>query len=93
MSWLEETHGRKFELVRHFFQSLFDSELSYAGGQWQSVAVGGFTLLLPVGMLLMDQRNAARLRALARLDTPGPFQSAVMASDWVFLRWRSPSQG
>jgi hypothetical protein len=60
---------------------MFDSELSAAGGQWKPVAIGFFTLLLPGGMLLMDQRNAARLRYLAALDTPGGFQAAVMGSE------------
>jgi hypothetical protein len=85
MNWLAErladTYGRKVELLRHFLTSMFDSELSAAGGQWRSVAIGWFTLLLPGGMLLMDQRNAARLRYFAKLNTPAPFQAAVMGSE------------
>jgi hypothetical protein len=51
---LAETRGTKFELLRHFLARMFDSELSHAGGQWQSAAIGFITLLLPAGMLLMD---------------------------------------
>jgi len=78
---MAETHGRKFELLRHFLSSMFDSELSAAGGQWKPVAIGCFTLLLPGGLLLMDQRNAARLRYLSGLDSAAPFKAAVMGTE------------
>jgi len=54
MSWLEETHGTKFELVRHFLARMFDSEMFSARGQWLRPAVSAFAMALPAGMLLLD---------------------------------------
>jgi len=55
VSWMAETTGESLNCGRHFLASMFDSELSAAGGQWKPVAIGFFTLLLPGGMLLMDR--------------------------------------
>lgn len=54
MSWMEETHGTKFELVRHFLARMFDSEMFSARGQWLRLAVSAFAMALPAGMLLLD---------------------------------------
>ncbi len=64
-----ETHGVQFELVRHFLGRMFDGEWG-APGQWQNIAVGAVSLLLPAGILLvregyLDPRAAMKYRALA----------------------------
>ena len=38
MSWLDETRGVHFELVRHFLSQTFDSEMFSSRGQWRTVA-------------------------------------------------------
>ncbi|MBZ5581926.1 MAG: ABC transporter permease, partial [Acidobacteriia bacterium] len=76
MSWLDETHGTNFELVRHFLARMFDSEMFSARGQWRAVAAGAFALALPAGMMLLDPpyyhgtvgKSAKALRALALAD-------------------------
>ncbi len=65
MTWLEETHGVRFELVRHFLRRMFDGDWSSSPGQWSSAAVGLFSLLLPAGLLLiregaLDPKYASR---------------------------------
>ncbi|MDR3699259.1 MAG: hypothetical protein P4L56_06455 [Candidatus Sulfopaludibacter sp.] len=69
MTWFRETRGVQFELVRHFLGRMFDGEWG-APGQWQNVAVGAISLLLPAGILLiregyLDPQAAAKYRALA----------------------------
>ncbi|MBI1786269.1 MAG: ABC transporter permease [Acidobacteria bacterium] len=54
MSRLEETHGTKFELVRHFLARMFDSEMFSTRGQGWTVGVSALALALPAGMLLLD---------------------------------------
>lgn len=54
LTWLDETHGEFFELVRHFFRGLFDSELITAPDQLQKFVIGilaaimSFTLYVPM---------------------------------------------
>ncbi|MBI3471695.1 MAG: hypothetical protein HY013_10085 [Candidatus Solibacter usitatus] len=47
MSRLEETHGTKFELVRHFLARMFDSEMFSTRGQGWTVGVSALALALP----------------------------------------------
>lgn len=54
MTWLDETHGTDFELVRHFFTSMFDSEMFSTRQQGLRVAAMILGFALPAGMLLMD---------------------------------------
>lgn len=81
--WLRETHGVKFELVRHFLARMFDSDLFSAAGQWQSVAVGAFATIFPA--FLMFGNYGAKYRHLDRLPSPIPFRSAAIADELSFL--------
>jgi hypothetical protein len=69
MTLFRETRGVQFELVRHFLGRMFDGEWG-APDQWQNIAVGVLSLLLPAGILLiregyLDPRAAMKYRALA----------------------------
>jgi hypothetical protein len=76
MKWREETHGTKFELVRHFLVRMFDSEMYSTRGQGMTVAISALALAIPAGMLLLDPPYAHRaigtspeaLRAVAVAD-------------------------
>jgi hypothetical protein len=75
--WLEETHGVKFELTRHFLARMFDSELFAARGQWQTVAVSLVAFILPAGMLFGNYSK--KYAYLAHLPSPVRFRSAEVA--------------
>jgi hypothetical protein len=84
---VHETHGTTFELVRHFMARMFDGEWSATAGQWQTVAVSTFALLLPAGVLLVragsiDQDRYLRLSALASAE---PFRAAALADELALL--------
>jgi predicted permease len=51
-AWLQETHGTRFELIRHFLPRFFDSELISTPGAWTRVAAGIAALLLSSWILL-----------------------------------------
>ena len=90
MTWLQETRGIKFELIRHFAARMFDGEWSSAGGQWQRVVVSAFALFLPAGLLLvhegsMDPQYSARYRLLSALPTPDAFRAAALADQLALL--------
>lgn len=85
MKWLEQTHGTKFELVRHFLARMFDSELFSTPGQWQRVAVGAFSLALMAGLVLLDPQSKAKYRYLSALATPEPFRAAALADELALL--------
>ena len=52
-SWLDETHGASFELVRHFLAGIFDSDMFSVPGEWQKVAAGLLAALLSLGTLAL----------------------------------------
>jgi len=87
VKFLDETHGTKFELVRHFLARMLDGEWSSTPGQWRNVAVGAFALLLPGSMLLLrsGSRNQGKFRLLAMLDDPGPLRAARLADELGLL--------
>ena len=86
-NWIEDTHGAKFELVRHFLARILDGEWSSTRGQWQNVAVSAFALLLPGSMLLLrsGSRMQMKLRLLAMLHDPAPLRAARMADELGLL--------
>jgi predicted permease len=49
-AWLEETHGTRFELVRHFLARFFDNDMISIPGEWQKVAIGIFASLISFGL-------------------------------------------
>ena len=90
MKWLEETHGTKFELVRHFLARMLDREWSPMPGQWQNVVVGVFALLFPAGLILvregsLNPQDAGKYRGLAMLASPEPFRAAALADELALL--------
>jgi len=52
-TWLEETHGPGFELLRHFLAGFFDSEMAATTGEWRKVVIGVFAMLLSAGILVL----------------------------------------
>jgi predicted permease len=90
VKWLAETHGTKFELVRHFLARMLDGEWSSTPGQWQSVVVGAFALLLPAGVLLVREGSlkpgyGGTYRELSMLASPEPFRAAALADELALL--------
>jgi putative ABC transport system permease protein len=51
-TWLAETHGANFELLRHFLLRFFDSEMAGAG-EWGKVAIGILASLVSVGIVVL----------------------------------------
>lgn len=77
--WLEETHGPFFELVRHFFLRMFESELITAPDQLRTWIIGvlsailSFTLYVPLSSFrkyvdLTYQNRVAEYHAHAMSD-------------------------
>ena len=90
MNWLQETHGTKFELMRHFLARMFDGEWSSTGGTWQRVAVSGLALFLPAAMLLMkdgpmDPQYAAKHRLVSALVAPEQLRAAALTDQLALL--------
>jgi hypothetical protein len=58
MKFWDKTHGRHFELVRHFLLRTFDSEMfsmaTNRSGGWTRVAIGALSMAFPAGLLLTD---------------------------------------
>jgi predicted permease len=51
--WLADTHGARFEVVRHFLRGFFESDLVTTPGQWMKVAIGMVSVLLSAGLLMV----------------------------------------
>ncbi len=91
MNWLEETHGTKFELVRHFAARLFDSEMFSTRGQWQTVAVSALALALPAGMVLADPWYLLPAPKTSRIPDELATMTLLMAVTGLLgiLQWHS----
>jgi len=68
---LEETHSVQFELHRHFFFRIFDSEFVTSPEQWRVVAGGALGILISLG-LVFTQAYYHKYVALLKLDDPQP---------------------
>lgn len=63
--WFEETHGTRFELLRHFLARFFDSDLVATPGEWAKVAAGVAGVLASLWIILA-RVLAAKYSALIR---------------------------
>jgi hypothetical protein len=81
--WLEETHSVDFELRRHFFLRLFDSEFVSVPGQWRVIG-GGLVAILASLSIIYIPAYYHKYRILADLPDAQPFHMAVLA-DMLFL--------
>ncbi len=84
MKDLAETHGIKFELVRHFLARMLDGEWSSTPGQWRNVVIGAFAMLVPAGLLIVREGSingaeSSKYRHLAELADQAPLHAAVVA--------------
>jgi putative ABC transport system permease protein len=66
--WLGRTHGVRFELLRHFVQRFFDSEMS-GDAEWRKVAIGIFAALVSISIVAygtyLDRYELMRLAGLS----------------------------
>ncbi len=80
-SWLIETHGTGFELVRHFLGRFFDSDLVTEPGQWTRVLVTAFALTAPAFLLMMQ---ILRAKYSHFIRNPETYHHAVRADElWL----------
>src|SRR5262245_36056092 len=71
--WLSETHGTRFELVRHFLPRFFDSDLVASSADWTRVGVGAVSMLasswfLLAAVLLFKYKKLAALGLMSRFE-------------------------
>ena len=82
-TWLDETHGTGFELVRHFLVGLFDNETAAVPGEWMKTAIGILAVLFSAGILGFTT-YWGRYSALWNHGTPAFFRGA-MREDELWL--------
>jgi hypothetical protein len=82
-AWIAETHSSAFELRRHFFLQLFESEFVSVPGQGKVVAGGVLAMIFSVGVVFA-QAYYHKYLALNELDDGGPFRMALLA-DALFI--------
>jgi hypothetical protein len=81
--WLAETHSNNFELRRHFFLRLLESEFVSVPGQGKVVAGGAMGILISVG-LIFTQAYYHKYLGLNNLPDGEPYRRAVLA-DYLFI--------
>jgi predicted permease len=84
-SWLDETHGAGFELVRHFAARFFDSEMVATPGEWTKVAVGAFAALVSVGALMLPTYIQRYNHLLSDASSPLGYQQGVRDDVSTFI--------
>jgi predicted permease len=83
-AWLEETHGPRFELVRHFLGRFFDSEAVTVPGEWQKVAYGLLAMVMSFGLMAVDMFNK-RYSAIWQNGTEAVFRQVMRADTAMFI--------
>jgi predicted permease len=97
MTWLHRTHGTRFELIRHFLTTMFDSEMFSVRHQWGTLAVSAFALTVPAGMILLESPSGRKLAvsissAIAMAQTERLSSLTMMmsiAAILALLAWQS----
>jgi hypothetical protein len=83
--WLEETHGPKFELLRHFLLRFFDSEIVAHTENSRAMVVWAFAIVGP-WFLMFCQGLFFKYRHFNGLPSGGPFREAVRADElWLVM--------
>ena len=82
-AWIAETHSSAFELRRHFFLQLFESEFVSVPGQGKVVAGGVLAMIFSIGVVFA-QAYYHKYLVLNELDDGGPFRMALLA-DALFI--------
>ena len=84
-SWLKETHGAAFELLRHFLARFFDSDLVTAPGQTAMTFVGTavmFTTWFPFVTGPIKDKYVH----FSALPSPLPYREAIRADElWLIV--------
>src|SRR5687767_248829 len=76
--WLAETHGTRFELLRHFFPRFFDSDLIASSGDWTRVAAGAIAMLAS-GWIVLGATLLFKYRKLAEMNLMDRIQVEIAA--------------
>jgi hypothetical protein len=82
-AWLRETHGKVFELFRHFLRRFFDSDRITATEHTPAALFGGLSVVLQ-WMFLFIQPLKVKYEELSRLPAPGLYREALRADElWL----------
>src|SRR5215469_8787895 len=81
--WLQETHGPKFELLRHFLLRFFDSDLVTSPGQAAPAVIGAISVFLPWFPVMITPLHR-KYAYISTLHSPDPYLRAVRADElWL----------
>ena len=99
--WLSETHGRMFELFRHFVGRFFDSDLVVAREHTPMAVIGAVSVLMQ-WIFLYVQPVKEKYAHLSGMAAPEPYREALRADElWLItlmmsavalltaIRWQS----
>ncbi len=82
-NWLQQTHGPRFELLRHFLRRFFESEANITPGQLGPVLIGLAPVVFQWFFLLVTPMRR-KYAYLSGLPTPSPYLEAVRADElWL----------
>ena len=84
-SWLKETHGAAFELLRHFLARFFDSDLVTAPGQTAMTFIGTAVMFLTWFPFVTGPIKDKYVHFSA-LPSPLPYREAIRADElWLIV--------
>ena len=86
MSWLEQTHGLRFELLRHFLGRFFDSEMVSDPDEVRKVLIGVFAAFASLGLVIL-QAYRVRYDGLQSLvwSTPALYRHELRSDQLLFI--------
>ncbi|MES1262100.1 MAG: hypothetical protein ABUS49_10215, partial [Acidobacteriota bacterium] len=86
MTWLQETRGTRFELLRHFLARFFDSEMVADPDELRKALIGFFAAFASLGIVVL-QTFSERYNALqsAVHSTPAVYRQELRADQLLFI--------
>jgi hypothetical protein len=81
--WLKETHSTRFELLRHFLRSFFESDLITVPGQATPAIIGAISVFLPWFPMMITPLKQ-KYAYVSHLASPDAYLRAVRADElWL----------
>src|SRR5947209_18166637 len=84
-AWLNETHGPRFELLRHFLGTLFDSDTLAVSGEWRKTVIGFFAALVSLGLVVVQTYSERYSYLQQAPSTPLIYAKELRSDEFLFI--------
>jgi hypothetical protein len=84
-AWLPETHGPRFELLRHFLGTMFESDMLAVSGEWRKAVTGFFAALVSLGLVVVQTYSERYTSLQLPPSTPLIYRQELRSDEFLFI--------